>query len=69
MSSNPPKFYTVREAAKILRVSPKTIRRRILNHQLLATKPRGGHHRLIPEHALKTTVNEGVAAPCPPNAC
>ena len=67
MAAHAPKFYTVREAATILRVSPKTIRRRILNNQLLATKPRGAHNWLIPEGALKTTVNEGVAMRCQPN--
>lgn len=69
MGSTPPKFYTVREAAAILRVTPKTIRRRILNRQLLATKPRGAHQWLIPETALKRTVNEGAVELCQPNGC
>jgi excisionase family DNA binding protein len=69
MATPPPKLYTVREAAAILRVTPKTIRRRILNHQLLATKPRGAHNWLIPEGALKTTVNEGIAELCQANEC
>jgi excisionase family DNA binding protein len=60
MLKNPPHFYTVREAATILRVKPKTIRRRILRNQLLATKPNGAHCWLIPETALKQAVNAGV---------
>ena len=60
MSHHPPKFYTVREAATILRVKPKTVRRRILQKRLLATKPNGSQGWLIPEAALKAAVNEGV---------
>jgi excisionase family DNA binding protein len=69
MATHPPTFYTVREAAAILRVTPKTIRRRILNNQLLATKPRGAHQWLIPETALKTTINEGAVKLCQPSEC
>ncbi len=60
MSISPPKFYTVREAAVILRVKPKTVRLRIRKKRLLATKPDGAQGWLIPESALKQAVNEGV---------
>jgi excisionase family DNA binding protein len=60
MSTNPPKFYTVREAATLLRVKPKTIRRRILSKKLIATKPNGSQAWLIPESALKQVLNDGV---------
>lgn len=55
-----PHFYTVLEAARILRVHPRTIRRRIRSRSLIATKPSGGRAWLIPESALKQSVNEGV---------
>ncbi|RIK38005.1 MAG: hypothetical protein DCC55_22460 [Chloroflexi bacterium] len=54
-----PKLFTVREAAALLRIEPETVRRRIRSRRLLATKPAGAKHWLIPEHALKTTINEG----------
>lgn len=57
-----PKLYTVAEAAHRLRVRPKTVRRRILDRRIMATKPAGAKSWLIPESELKRTINEGVRA-------
>lgn len=57
-----PKLLTVREAADILRVAPRTVRDRISRGDLVASKPRGCKSWLIPEQILKTLVNEGVKA-------
>lgn len=55
-----PKLFTVREAAALLRIEPETVRRRIRRRRLLATKPAGSKHWLIPEHALKQVINNGT---------
>jgi excisionase family DNA binding protein len=58
--SDPPKLYTVREAAALLRCHEKTIRRRILARRIRATRPAGARRWLIPEAELKRLLNEGV---------
>ena len=58
--SNPPKLYTVEEAAEILRCSRKTIRRKILRGEIVASRPSGSRNWLIPETSLKAYVNAGV---------
>jgi len=60
MSASPPTFYTIREAAQILRCSTKTVRRQIKRGYLLATKPKGLRIWLIPETAIKNLLNQGV---------
>jgi excisionase family DNA binding protein len=57
----PPKFYTTKEAAALLRCTEKTIRRRILAGRLLATKPPHTHRWLIPESELKRLLNGGAS--------
>ena len=61
MSVSPPTLYTIREAARILRCSTKTVRRQIARGHLLATKPKGLRIWLIPETALKNLLNQGVS--------
>lgn len=60
MSPHPPKFYTVQEAAHLLRCSTKTVRRQIERGHLLATKPKGLRSWLIPETSIKNLLNQGV---------
>ena len=60
MSPSPPTFYTIREAARILRCSTKTVRRQIARGHLLATKPKGLRTWLIPEAVIKDLLNQGV---------
>ena len=57
---SPPIFYTIQEAAQILRCSTKTVRRQIERGHLLATKPKGQRIWLIPETAMKQLLNQGV---------
>ena len=60
MTPSPPTFYTIQEAAQILRCSTKTVRRQIARGHLLATKPKGLRIWLIPETASKDLLNQGV---------
>ena len=60
MTLRSPSFYTIQEAARILRCSTKTVRRQIARGHLLATKPKGLRIWLIPETAIKDWLNQGV---------
>lgn len=54
------KLYTVTEAATVLRVKPKTVRRRILAGHIVAVRPPRAKAWLIPEFALRETINQEV---------
>lgn len=62
--SDPRKYYTVAEAADILRVTPKTVWQLCKEHKIPATKPAG--QWLIPVAEFDTWVeggaNEAVSA-------
>jgi excisionase family DNA binding protein len=60
MQPQPPRLYTVAEAAQRLRVDPEAVRRRIRRRQLLATKPTGAKSWLVPESELKRVINGGI---------
>lgn len=60
MQPQPPRLYTVAEAAQHLRVDPEAVRRRIRRQKLMATRPAGAKAWLIPESELKRVVNGGI---------
>lgn len=59
---NAMQYMTVHEAAKLLRITPKQVRRRILSGKIRAIRPPGSRAWLIPTGRFFATINQGATA-------